>query len=87
VLQLLYADELASLVTGLNQYKKGGGNDRQMLLSLYSSARVPLGTMTDRQKMLEQKSYVLALVRALRFSGQRMGGVGPRCCVPATCLP
>ncbi len=38
-------DELISLIAGMNQYKQGGGNDRQFYLSVWSQATIT----TDRQ--------------------------------------
>ena len=37
---LMVLDEIAALVSGLNQYKQGGGNDRQFYLRLWPQATV-----------------------------------------------
>lgn len=42
-------DELAGLLTGMNQYKSGGGHDRQFYLELWSNSLAPRDRKTDQR--------------------------------------
>jgi hypothetical protein len=63
--QMLVAEELSSLLTGLDQYKGGGkGSDRSTLLSLKDSMFVAAAVKGERGVNLATGSYKLAMVGA-----------------------
>lgn len=53
---LLHVDELAGMVKGLGQYKKGGGSDRPEFLSLYDGGRIDISRKVDGDRYIEETS-------------------------------
>ncbi len=62
---LLFKDELAGLILGFNQYKKGGGDDRQKFLTLWNCAPMKIDRAGGGSRMIERTGIAI------------MGGIQP----------
>lgn len=73
-----FADELAGLLNGLGQFKVTGGNDRQTLLSMWSSDGVSLDRVTHSKDVPAPVLPIVGCVQLAKLELVMEGGDGLR---------